>query len=460
MDSEAHIYCLGELPECAGKFCAIHCSVMLLIVYFHIATALGWDSTAFVTCDFLLTMSCLCECCSRCVEFCLEKTQKSKKKKYAGVKYRSPQQANVAVGTAEASSLPMTKTFNFPQSQAQYAVHPQIPQGEERVISVQPRGAWYHKATSVPVPSHHKSLSVPDPFYDSEHRISRGRSRTVSGRLQSTTQGRLGDHSPDLQRRARTLPRKPQMLQPDSPPWRRSCSLPQGTSPTEASSSPVAHLELEDLGHRRQRSSSDVSAQRTDSDSPALTRSRASSISHLESVSMSLPASLRPEGQSSPDTADEPDGGAAAPLPTAQVGNCPCIHFSLYYDVQYLTLTVSLINAENLLPGPSIGLYEPFVALHLEPNKDEIHESTIQRNTLNPHFGESFVFQKLMPDEVRRQTLVLHVYNSKKVKYLIGTALVPLGQVDMFGVPLSAEIDSEAREFRVSSSTLANCCIP
>ena len=80
--------------------------------------------------------------------------------------------------------------------------------------------------------------------------------------------------------------------------------------------------------------------------------------------------------------------------PTGQ-SNKPILQFSLHYDIQLSTLMVHLHHASNLPAKDHQGTSDPFVVLHLTPNKEETFQSAIIYKTLNPVFDQLFQFQGL-----------------------------------------------------------------
>lgn len=123
----------------------------------------------------------------------------------------------------------------------------------------------------------------------------------------------------------------------------------------------------------------------------------------------------------------------------------PQLHFSLYYDIQRRTLTVHLMEATNLPGKDRRGASDPFVILFLLPNKEEIFESKVQKKTHNPVFNEVFEFSGLLPNEIRRQTLVLRMLDkdSSSSSNDIGTVVLHLEEADLYGVRVSVDLSEE-----------------
>ncbi|XP_003386572.1 PREDICTED: synaptotagmin-10-like [Amphimedon queenslandica] len=119
----------------------------------------------------------------------------------------------------------------------------------------------------------------------------------------------------------------------------------------------------------------------------------------------------------------------------------PLLHFSLYYDIQRRTLTVHLMEGTNLPAKDRRGTSDPFVILFLLPNKEEIFESKVHKRTLDPIFNEVFEFSGLLPNEIRRQTLVLRVLDKDLASSEdMGTVVLQLEEADLYGVRVSAPL--------------------
>ena len=129
----------------------------------------------------------------------------------------------------------------------------------------------------------------------------------------------------------------------------------------------------------------------------------------------------------------------------------PMITFTLYYDVQRRTLTVHLIDAVNLPAMDRRGTSDPFVILFLLPNKEEIFESKVHRRTLEPRFDEVFEFNGLLPNEIRRQSLVLRVLDKDTIgsSDYIGGVVLPLEEADLYGVKVTMRINQSLGDVEV-----------
>ena len=134
--------------------------------------------------------------------------------------------------------------------------------------------------------------------------------------------------------------------------------------------------------------------------------------------------------------------------------NDPIIQFSLHYDVQHLKLRVHLQHASNLLKESlhrrlMSAQCDPYVMLHLEPDREDTFQSQIVKNTRNPVFDQDFEFRGISLDNILQQTLVYQVYNHASNKS-IGRACLPLADVELSGVVVQMKtIDTEDSEVHI-----------
>ena len=128
----------------------------------------------------------------------------------------------------------------------------------------------------------------------------------------------------------------------------------------------------------------------------------------------------------------------------------PSLQFSLHYDIQRRTMTVHLKEASNLPAKDRSGTSDPFVVMHLHPNKEVIFESKIVYKTLNPIFNQSFEFHNLQLDDVHRQSLVFRIYDHDKFSKndMIGGIVLPLKDVDVYGAVYKMRVDERVESFR------------
>ena len=163
--------------------------------------------------------------------------------------------------------------------------------------------------------------------------------------------------------------------------------------------------------------------------------------SHYKQISM--PDEL--VGQKSPlssiDDIEEPADESHAP------SQKPEIEFSLYYDIQGHTLTVHLQCAHNLPIRGKVNL-DPTVVLYLLPNRENIFLSQVIRDT-NPTFNQSFEFRDLLPDEIRRQTLVFQVCSHSSKGEILGGLSLSLSEADLSGAMCRRRLDTDIEKQKV-----------
>ena len=155
----------------------------------------------------------------------------------------------------------------------------------------------------------------------------------------------------------------------------------------------------------------------------------------------SLPSIQDQEEEEEEEESEMKAGSRAAVVPE--------IEFSLYYDIQCRTLTVHLQCAKHLpLKGKKVTL-NPIVLLYLVPNREDILESKVVENSTNPYFDQSLEFKGLLPDEVRRQSLVFRIYSQSAKGDLLGGLALPLSEADLFGMKYRIKIDTDTEKLKV-----------
>ena len=123
----------------------------------------------------------------------------------------------------------------------------------------------------------------------------------------------------------------------------------------------------------------------------------------------------------------------------------PTIQFSLHYDVLQSKLRIHLEYAADLpkefLLGMSVRC-DPFVILHLEPDREDTLRSHVIKNTHDPIFNQDFQFVGFSIEDIKRQTLVLRICNHASNNRFIGNIHLPLADVELFGVIMQMKIIS------------------
>lgn len=81
------------------------------------------------------------------------------------------------------------------------------------------------------------------------------------------------------------------------------------------------------------------------------------------------------------------------------------IFFQLEYDFNQNSLSVTVIQAEDLPALDMGGTSDPYVKVYLLPDKKKKFETKVHRKTLNPVFNETFVFK--VKERERKSNLCL-----------------------------------------------------
>ena len=110
----------------------------------------------------------------------------------------------------------------------------------------------------------------------------------------------------------------------------------------------------------------------------------------------------------------------------------PSVHFSLYYDENCQKLIVHLKQASRLPTSRPEESSNPFAEVYLLPKKIDVVKSHTEKKTHNPVFDETFTFAELSLHEIRKQTVVMRMYNNEQ-SHFIGGVLCPLESADMNG---------------------------
>ncbi|XP_021024039.1 synaptotagmin-5 [Mus caroli] len=114
------------------------------------------------------------------------------------------------------------------------------------------------------------------------------------------------------------------------------------------------------------------------------------------------------------------------------------LQYSLDYDFQTGQLLVGILQAQGLAALDLGGSSDPYVSVYLLPDKRRRHETKVHRQTLNPHFGETFAF-KVPYVELGGRVLVMAVYDFDRFSRndAIGEVRVPMSSVNL-GRPVQA----------------------
>ena len=116
------------------------------------------------------------------------------------------------------------------------------------------------------------------------------------------------------------------------------------------------------------------------------------------------------------------------------------IQFSLHYDLSQSKLRVHLQYASNLLMEGNPEMCNPFVILHLEPDREDIFQSKVSKCTRDPVFNQTFQFEGMLIQYMKHQILVFRFYNHALNNKAIGKAHLQLCNMDLSGVVVQMKI--------------------
>jgi len=137
------------------------------------------------------------------------------------------------------------------------------------------------------------------------------------------------------------------------------------------------------------------------------------------------------------------------------------LSYKLDYDFDKNTLTVTIVQAEQLPAMDLGGTSDPYVKLYILPEKKKKFQTKVQRKSLNPVFNETFVF-KVPFNEIASKTLVLDVYDFDRFgKHdQIGQVSIMLGRVDLATTIESNDAIESPPENRLGEVCLALRYVP
>ncbi|XP_055388079.1 synaptotagmin 1 isoform X2 [Condylostylus longicornis] len=109
------------------------------------------------------------------------------------------------------------------------------------------------------------------------------------------------------------------------------------------------------------------------------------------------------------------------------------LNFKLEYDFNNNSLSVTVIQAEELPALDMGGTSDPYVKVYLLPDKKKKFETKVHRKTLSPVFNETFTFKNLPYAEAMNKTLVFAIFDFDRFSKhdQIGEVKVPLCTIDL-----------------------------
>ncbi|XP_065342254.1 synaptotagmin 1 isoform X2 [Cloeon dipterum] len=109
------------------------------------------------------------------------------------------------------------------------------------------------------------------------------------------------------------------------------------------------------------------------------------------------------------------------------------LQYKLEFDFNTNSLSVTVMQAEDLPALDMGGTSDPYVKVYLLPDKKKKFETKVHRKTLSPVFNETFVFKNLPYAEAMNKTLVFAIFDFDRFSKhdQIGEVKLPLCQVDL-----------------------------
>ncbi|KAJ8721475.1 hypothetical protein PYW07_002250 [Mythimna separata] len=138
---------------------------------------------------------------------------------------------------------------------------------------------------------------------------------------------------------------------------------------------------------------------------------------------------VQPDMEELTENAEEPDDGDSK-KEEQKLGK---LQYKLEYDFNSNSLSVTVIQAEELPALDMGGTSDPYVKVYLLPDKKKKFETKVHRKTLNPVFNEIFVFKNVPYADAMNKTLVFAIFDFDRFSKhdQIGEVKVPLCQVDL-----------------------------
>ncbi|XP_041988312.1 synaptotagmin 1 isoform X3 [Aricia agestis] len=138
---------------------------------------------------------------------------------------------------------------------------------------------------------------------------------------------------------------------------------------------------------------------------------------------------VQPDMEELTENAEEPDDGEEK-KEEQKLGK---LQYKLEYDFNSNSLSVTVIQAEELPALDMGGTSDPYVKVYLLPDKKKKFETKVHRKTLSPVFNETFVFKSVPYADAMNKTLVFAIFDFDRFSKhdQIGEVKVPLCQVDL-----------------------------
>lgn len=109
------------------------------------------------------------------------------------------------------------------------------------------------------------------------------------------------------------------------------------------------------------------------------------------------------------------------------------IHFTLDYNFNENSLTVGVVEAQDIPAKDFSGTSDPYARVMLLPDRKKKFDTKVHRKTLNPLFKETFVFKNIPYSEITNRTLCIELYDFDRFSRhdIIGEAKLALIDVDL-----------------------------
>ncbi|XP_068908094.1 synaptotagmin 1 isoform X2 [Tenebrio molitor] len=151
-------------------------------------------------------------------------------------------------------------------------------------------------------------------------------------------------------------------------------------------------------------------------------------LKSVQLLGSSYKEKVQPDMDELTENAEEPD---EAEKPEVQkLGK---LQYKLEYDFNQNSLSVTVIQAEELPALDMGGTSDPYVKVYLLPDKKKKFETKVHRKTLSPVFNETFVFKNIPYADAMNKTLVFAIFDFDRFSKhdQIGEVKVPLCQIDL-----------------------------
>ncbi|XP_044734667.1 synaptotagmin 1 isoform X2 [Chrysoperla carnea] len=138
---------------------------------------------------------------------------------------------------------------------------------------------------------------------------------------------------------------------------------------------------------------------------------------------------VQPDMDELTENAEEPDEGESKQS-EVKLGK---LQYKLEYDFNSNSLSVTVLQAEELPALDMGGTSDPYVKVYLLPDKKKKFETKVHRKTLNPVFNETFTFKGVPYADAMNKTLVFAIFDFDRFSKhdQIGEVKVPLCQIDL-----------------------------